>query len=540
MAQGFDVQAALASGATQAQIDAYLHAHPALSVGQKPQDTSSVPLSPVQSVTPAPSQPQNLEAQAGNFLTENLPAIGQVAGATLGGLAGGPVGSILGGGVGGSAGEIGKEALKKEKLNSGEILKQGAIGAGTGLVGEALGPAVEVAGKLPGIGPVIEGISNFGDTQLSKIFGVGDIGAKEGTMQLVKRAKDEGLVLGKSSLKDIGASAVTKLGEAGADLGKALETADKSGGGVAAKDILQMVEDSIPKVGIDKKGLDTLLNTAKKRVVDISQTNAMNEAVAKYGDKIPRKIMEDILQQVQSGEAKIPLQELNSLKQEFADLAKFGSEKAGPVEQFARSFASGLKQSIEDGASEAGQSGIKELNQRWWDLKQIVNNVQTAADRTGTATRAGISKAGLLRAPSVQLGIGQAAQFGPATTGRAAIGALLPSLGGTTEDKSAQLSPETASTKTPTAMDTGGGYITGHTPQEWLYAEQNAVAKGQKSLVAYAKDQYSKEIANQSKLYQAWKTENKTPTATQYINQQGGSFLNKLMPIPTAAPPISL
>lgn len=108
--------------------------------------------------------------QKGNILTSkdsllNLPTLGGGGGALAGAAGGAAIGSVVpgigtaiggliggvvGGFSGGAGGEAAREHFNNENTDSGEILKQGAIGGLSDLGGEALGAGVKFVGKGAG------------------------------------------------------------------------------------------------------------------------------------------------------------------------------------------------------------------------------------------------------------------------------------------------------------------------------------------------------------------------------------------------------
>lgn len=366
----------------------------------------AVPNNPEQQVRQSvPPKPWTSGNKIIDKVVDWLPTIGAVGGGILGtpaDIVSGPAGNIIGAAGGGALGEAGKEFITGEKPNALKIGEQGALGGASQGVGEIAGPligkAVGKVAELPIIGPIIKGVSNWGESNFAKLFGAGDVSSVDGGVNgLVKTANEVGLTK-LNSLNAIREASGTALDTAGKNLGDALAQADAKGAGTTYKELTDIIDKYAPKITSDSVAAKQLVDSAKatisNTVVDVSKTLPNDETI-------------------------VPSSAVNKLKQLFAEAGNFGTKEPNIDEQFARRVSGALKDSVEK--STQGIADVKDLNQQWWNLKQINTNLQKVANRSVGARPFSPTPAGMLRTPSAQLAIGQAYQSVPPIIGKTAL-----------------------------------------------------------------------------------------------------------------------
>lgn len=298
------------------------------------------------------------------FLVNQAPTIGAIGGGVVGAPlealnavipGAGLAANIALSGAGANLGERIKENLQKsgqlslQAQNPEEIQKQTLLGASGPVLGKILGVGAKVASKIPGVGGVVEGIGNIGNAAWEKLFGTGDLASVEGGAKaLTQLAKNKGIA-NAGGLSEMGQKTAQELASTGQKLGDTLSSAASKGVGIKSGMMDQIIDNAGPKITDNPQALADLKNSAKIAYQKMIGPNL----------------------DINTGEALFPVDAMNVFKQQTAQLAKFGSDNPGLVEQFNRDLSMAMKNRIEDLVPQA-----KGLNQEWWNLHQIGDHLQ--------------------------------------------------------------------------------------------------------------------------------------------------------------------
>ncbi len=337
-------------------------------------DPSEVSTQPQQPLSLSKLNPQDVSTtppgflqKAENMATNNLPAIGGIAGGLVGSMAG-PVGSIGGAGLGGAGGQALQNYIKGNPQSLSQDATQGLMQAG----GQALGmAAAPMLGKIAGAiaDPVSDWFSDMAAEKAIEATGATGKQAIGFAPQAGKDLLDRGIVKFGNSQATVSNKLSSSLEKAGSDIGDTLKALDSKGATVDQVNIVNSIRQRAAELGNKP-----------------SQFN-ISDGLTRLADRL-QGVLES-----QGGNTEVPLGAAESEKRMFFEQAKnkFGSYLDNSVAKEAGNI---YRQSVEDAATkfDPESAGIfKEAKKTY----ALLNPIEEAASKRAS-TLAQSPKGGLL------------------------------------------------------------------------------------------------------------------------------------------------